>query len=408
MTEVSFYNELLRLGENWKISDVRLDMEVSEVHIYISYCKKTGNCPFSGEESRVYDYAPERIWRHLDTMQYKTWLHCRIPRVINAEGKVSTIEVPWADYSERYTHLFSSAVIQLLQFTKNQSKTAQFFATSFDVVNSIMNKAVERGMENRKEEHYEIEAIGIDEKSFQKGHRYSTIVTDSSNKRVLEVVESRTKEAATLALNKSLSEEQKEKVRVVTTDMWDAFQSAAGEQLPQAEYVLDRFHLVKYLNKAIDNTRRKEVKDNPLLRRARFLLLKNNRDLNEQQRARFEIINKENSLTAQVWKARENFKAMFGQPDKAHAISILFKWINDLRTTTLKYLAEVRDMFNRHFAGVANALYYPHSNSIAERINGGIQELKTIGRGFRKHKNFRTAILFHYGKLNLFPPQKFR
>jgi transposase len=71
-------------------------------------------------------------------MHYTTWLHCSVPRVMNKESKVTTIEVPWADYSKRYTHLFAAAVTAWLLFTKNKRRTAALFRTSCDVVQAIL------------------------------------------------------------------------------------------------------------------------------------------------------------------------------------------------------------------------------------------------------------------------------
>jgi transposase len=270
-----------------------------------------------------------------------------------------------------------------------------------------MSKAVDRGLASRPAD-TAIESIGIDEKSFQKGHQYCTIITDSTNKRVLEVVAERTKDAAKKAITQSLAPAQIEQLKVVTGDMWEAYQNTVKECLPGATYVIDRFHLVKCLNVAIDQTRRQEVKQNPVLKNARFALLKNQENLSEKQRSKFNIIAQENYLVSHVWKAKENFKALFGQPDFAHATTILSNWFNSLKDFTIKPLKAVKEMFQRHSRAIANSLCHKDSNAFAERMNGGIQELKTIAKGFKKIENFRTAILFHYGKLNLFPPLNFQ
>ena len=406
MTETSFYRALLKLDTNWNIDDVSIDLNSCKIEVHLKYLSSKGICPFTKEVCNIFDYAPQRKWRHLDTMQYQTWLVTRVPRVINSSGKVSTIEVPWADFSDRYTSLFCVAVIQLLQMTKNQTKTAEYFKTSFDVVNSIMTKSVARGLATRSKDTL-IESIGIDEKSFKKGHEYCTIITDSTNKRILEVIPERTKEAAKKAITKALSPVQQENLNVVTGDMWEAYQNTVKECLPKATYVLDRFHLIKYLNGAIDQVRRKEVKQNPILKNSRFVLLKNEANLTEKQRIKFNIIAQENYLVSHAWKARENFKAIFGQPDFIHAHNMLSNWFSSLKDYTLKPLIAVKEIFERHRIAIANSLCHTQSNAYAERMNGSIQELKCIAKGFRNRDNFRIAILFHHGKLDLFPTLKF-
>ena len=159
---------------------------IKEVDVFIEYTKEKAVCPITNELCKIYDYRENRRWRHLDTMQYKTYLNCCVPRVINEEGKITTIEVPWSDYSTHYTFLFEEAIINLLQFCKNQTKTAAFFSVSFHMVNSIMTRAVSRGLEKRKIDAPPV-AIGLDEKSFRRGHDYVTVLTDIDNGRVLEV-----------------------------------------------------------------------------------------------------------------------------------------------------------------------------------------------------------------------------
>src|SRR5207249_3882850 len=192
-------------------------------------------------------------------MQYKTYLNCRVPRVINEEGKVTTIEVPWSDYSSHYTSLFEEAVINLLRFCKNQTKTAAFFGVSFYVVNRIMTHAVERGLERRKIDESPV-AIGLDEKSFRRGHDYVTVLTDIENGRVLEVEHGRTIEATKKVIDKTFTVEQLSAIEVVVSDMWDAYLNVTKEKMPDAKKVIDRFHLIKYLNEAIDKTRKQELK----------------------------------------------------------------------------------------------------------------------------------------------------
>ena len=405
MTESGFYQRLLLLKEGWDVKEVKVNHDIKEVDVFIEYTKEHAICPVTHELGRIYDYRENRRWRHLDTMQYKTYLNCRVPRVINEAAKVTTIEVPWSDYSTHYTFLFEEAVINLLQFCKNQTKTAAFFSVSFHQVNSIMKRAVQRGLEKRKIDQTPV-AIGLDEKSFRRGHDYITVLSDIENARVLEVEYGRTIEATKTLIDKTFTAQQLSQIEVVVSDMWDAYLKVAKEKMPDAKKVIDRFHLINYLNQAIDKTRKQELKtEQELLKKSKYVMLKNEENLNEKQRQQFEAINKANLRTAHVWRAKANFKEMILQPDQAHAILMLSKWLQQARTTTLYHLLKVADTFENHFMAVANALWSKYSNAVAERINGAIQEIKSIGKGFRTPEGFRTAILFHYGKLSVYRSQ---
>jgi hydroxyacylglutathione hydrolase len=97
--------------------------------------------------------------------------------------------------------------------------------------------------------------LSIDEKSFKKGHKYITVLSHPASGCVLEVEEGRSKKSCKSLLNKSLTEDQQKSVTTISMDMWKAFITTSKKMLPNAEIVHDRFHLIKYLNEAIDKVR---------------------------------------------------------------------------------------------------------------------------------------------------------
>ena len=102
---------------------------------------------------------------------------------------------------------------------------------------------------------------------------------------------------------------------------------------------------------------------------------------------------------------KENFRDIQFIQDRPEAISMYTNWRMDTLHSNIKEITEVVDMFDRHQNGIINAIQTGENNAKAERINGSIQELKTIGRGYRKTENFRIAILFFHGNLDLLPQQ---
>jgi hypothetical protein len=79
---------------------LEVDELEGEVVVRLEYLPKT--VEVSGREYPIYDYRPERSWRHLDLWQYKTLIVTRLPRYSDGAG-VKTIEVPWASSHERIT-----------------------------------------------------------------------------------------------------------------------------------------------------------------------------------------------------------------------------------------------------------------------------------------------------------------
>ena len=399
-----FFDLLLNLDDNWKVLKVEADYAISDIKIVIKFIGKRALCPDTMELCSLYDHAPTREWRHLDTMQYKTYISCKLPRVKNSQGKILTVIPPWADKHTRHTHLFEHAIIDLLLATKNQTKTAKIMRCGFNVINRVIHLSTERGLSRRDLSKKNFSHLSLDEKSFKKGHKYISVLSDPRSGFIIDVEEGRSKQSVEKLFDKSMTKQQQEGVKTISLDMWKAYISTSKNKLPNASIVHDRFHLVKYLNTTIDKVRRREVKTNQELINSRYALLKNQENLTEKQRIKFDAITQANYEVSKAWQVKENFKDLFNQEtDYINGFYLLIKWIRNSVSKQIKEVTKVVKMFEKHLSGVINALITKYNNAMAERLNGKIQELKSIGKGYRTFKNFRSAILFFNGGLNLYP-----
>jgi transposase len=295
-------------------------------------------------------------------------------------------------------------VIDLLQATKNQTKTASLMRMGFNQVNYIMHKSVERGLE-RRGSLGEVKHISIDEKSFKRGHDYVTVLSNPETGAILNVSHGRKKEDAKSVINETFSSEQKQKIETVSTDMWEAYINTVKEELPKSKLCHDKFHLVKYLNEAVDIVRRRETKKQDDLRHTRYIWLKDKANLTENQRLKFEAINNTNYETARAWRIKENFRdIIFNQPFN-EAFALFLRWLTDALNSKINPVIKVAEMFKRHAIAIINAMVLNRNNAMAERLNGKIQEIKLSAKGYRTFENFRTAILFFHGKLKLYPQE---
>ena len=401
MFSEQFFDLLLNFGDDWKVDDVKVNFNLEEVDIFVIYIGKKAECPDTMEMCGIYDHRTSRRWRHLHTMQFKTFVHCEVPRVKSTKG-VKTIKVPWADNFERHTYLFERLTIDLLKATKNQTQTAQLLRCGFNVVNRIIHGAVERGMKRRPKD-VAFTNLSLDEKSFRKGHNYITVLSSPLAGCVIDVEQDRDKKATKALLNRVITPQNRDSVETVSVDMCRAYLTTVEDILPSAAVVHDRFHLIKYLNDAIDKVRRREVKQHEELKNSRFVLLKNKENLTDKQQIVFEHIQAANYQVSKAWRIREDFKDIFGSQSITDAITLFIKWGASVLNSKIKEVIKVAKMFNNHIKGVCNALTKSFSNAMAERLNGKIQEIKTVGRGYRTFKNFRSAILFFNGGLNLYP-----
>ena len=397
------YALLLGLGEDWQVLSVDLDLDDQRVEIRIQHNAEIRCCcPECGRPCPLKDHAAERTWRHLDTMQFETVLHARIPRTNCSEHSVRNIHIPWAEPHGRFTLLFQAFAISVLKASSSIEKGRRLLRLSWRSTQNIMNSAVERGLERRDLD--EIKHVGIDEKSFRKGQDYVSVMTDIEGGRVLEVVPGRTREAAD-SLWETLSEEQ---IEAVAMDMWVAYANSAEQHVPQADIVHDRFHIAKYLGEAVDQVRRAEHKTlkkegDERLTGTRYLWLSNQENLSAKSAATFAEIKDSKLKTSRAGALREMFREFYVQSSAEQGRSFFKDWYAWASRCRMAPVVKVAKMIKRHLDRIVTWFKHRISNASAEGFNSLIQALKSAARGFRNFENYRTRILFFCGHLDLLP-----
>jgi transposase len=406
MDDKELYRQILGVVAPWEIEKIDLDMDKNRVDIYLQWpYKQEGICPECGKSCKIHDRREERIWRHLDTCQLKTFIHCRIPRVKCDEHKTKTMEVPWAEDMSRFTRQFERIAIQFLQSSENRKKTARNLRLSWDEINHIMEKSVKRGLSRRKNE--PIKHLGMDEKSFLKGQSYVTVLSDTEGKRILDVVQNRDTEAVD-KLWGTLTEKQKESVAAVSMDFWKAFINGAEKHVPAAAIVHDKFHVMKYMNEAVDYVRKAEHKfltaqNNGTLKGTKYLWLKAKENLTKENKKDFKDLNINQLSVGRAWNRKELLRHLWDYRYEGSARKFFKKWYFSATHSRLKPVIKVAKMLKRHLENILTFVKYRITNAFAEGINSVIQHIKATARGFRSFKNYRTSILFYCGKLDLYP-----
>lgn len=398
------YALLLGLVSPWIITNVELSIENATLDLHV--VEKEGgifSCPDCGAPSPLHDHAPERRWRHLDTMQFKTEIVSRIPRISCGVHGVKTVSVPWAGAHTRWTLLFESFAIKVLLGTSNTARAMALLGIGWEQVQAIRERAVKRGILRREEE--PIPHIGIDEKSFLKGHRYASLMTDLTKGRVLDVVQDRTKESVKILIKKALTPSQLALVRAAAMDMWRPFLDAWREASP-APIVHDRFHVSKYLGEAVNMVRKMENRalrkeGNNLLVGSKYLFLKN--ALEGDEKTRFRSLMDADLKVSRAWAIKESFRHFWTYVRECVARSFFSRWYFQATHSRLMPIVVVAKMLKRHLDGLLSHCAHPITNAVTEGLNSKIQSIKASARGFRSFENYRTAILFHCGKLEMLP-----
>lgn len=400
------YALLLGIGSPWEVKDVQLKLEAKKVEIELGWqWGAAAKCPECGRECSIHDCAPERTWRHLDTMQFATLIRTRVPRADCPEHGVKTMQVPWAAPQGRFTLLFERFAIDVLLASASVSQACGLLGIGWDAAHHIMERAVERGLDRRQLEG--LKHLGLDEKNFKRGHSYITLLTDLDQGRVLDVEEERTEEAAA-AVWLSLSPEQKQGIEAVAVDMWEPFLRTIRAQVPDADIVHDKFHISKYLGEAVDQVRRQEHKElmargDETLKGTRQLWLYNPENFSPEQIQEFEVLKDLHLKVARAWAAKEMFSQFWEYEREGWARRFFKDWFGWVSRSRLKPLIEVAQILKRHLDNLLTYLQHRITNAVTEGLNSKIQSLKSAARGFRSFVNYRIRILFFCGKLDLYP-----
>lgn len=219
MRDTALYRQVLGLTQPWSVSRVALKVEEKRVDVWVDHpAGQTWSCPKCQAMLSCRDHAEERVWRHLDTCQFETYLHARIPRVDCPEHGVLNVSVPWAEARSRFTLLMECLIIDVPEQCATVTGACELLGVSWDEAFGVMQRAVARG-QARKED-LPIRHMGVDEKAYRKGHSYMTVVCDL-NRSTVEYVAQDRKAESLAGYFQSLSPHRLQAIEAIAMDMWE-------------------------------------------------------------------------------------------------------------------------------------------------------------------------------------------
>ena len=400
----------LGLEEPWYISSVKFDEKELSLHIYVDIRKSAEiACPICGGTTKRYGYEKkERIWRHGDCMFYPTYVHCKRPKIICNNCGVKQINAPFERKNSRFTMLFEGYSM-LIMADMPISKTAALLRCDEKALVSIMKYWVNKAIDNRKLN--EVTALAIDETSFRKGHKYVTLIIDSSKRCVIDVEDGRDSKVVSLFANK-LSQKGGNPLNIVavTSDMSKSYIPAIKANFPNAEHTIDKFHVKQMFIKALDDVRKAEQKaisDKKQLFQGRKLLMIPETKLSTKQREKIFEMSRLYPLTGRAYRivtALDDFYQCHTPEEAESAFQGLYSWMRRCRLEPMKTTAET---FKRHKDKIINFFRNRLTNAICEGINSMVQAAKRKARGYHTFDGFASIIYLIAGKLELAVPKPF-
>ena len=407
MQDTALYQYLLGPQSPWTVSHVNLDVNAQRVDVWAAHPEDAAwACPHCSTVLPLYDHAEERAWRHLDSCQFQTHLHARIPRVACREHGVVQVTVPWAEPRARFTLLFERLAIAVLRQC-DVSGATRILRISWDEAWGLLEQAVTRG--RARKVRTVVRRIGVDEKAAAKGHRYLTVVCDLDEGTVEHIAEDR-KQESLAGYYAALSQEQLTGIEAVAMDMWEPYIQATRAKVPDAaaKIVFDRFHVMGHVSKAVDTVRKQEHRDlmavgDETLKGSKYLWLYSRENVPERRRNEFAALRRQALKVGRAWAFKEALRRLWHYVYPASGWKFWKQWYCWATHSRLKPMRQAAETIRRHIANIVTYYQHPITNAMSEGLNSQIQKSKSMACGFRNIEHFKTAIYFHCGGLELYP-----
>lgn len=400
MNSKDLFNMALGLQTPWRVEELNFDEQEGkrrELHLHIGFEPGSKFSDASGALCPVHDTVA-REWQHMSFFEHHCFLHARVPRITKSDGKVETVQVPWARQGSGFTLMFEALAMAMIEREMPVNRVAEMLGVNAQRVWTVFNHWMERA--RQKDDPSDIKQLGVDETSSKKGHNYVTLGVDLEERRVVHVCEGKGK--ATMASIAQHLEEKgmpKGQIKELSMDLSPAYIAGAAEFFPGAKITFDRFHVVKLLNEAMDEVRRLEQREHGQLKGHKYTFLRNRESLgNKQEQALAEMIELYPSL-GKTYRLKVLFNDVWEMTSKEAADAFLRQWCQEVEDAKIAPLMRFCNTVRAHWSGIVHFVESRISNGVLEGINSKVQLAKRRARGFRNPKNFINMIHFLCGKL---------
>jgi transposase len=352
-----------------------------------------------------YDTLSSRDFRFIPIWGIPVFFRYVRRRVKCPEHGIIVEWLPWADGKSPLTHALK---IYLAQWARHLSwqTVAEIFKVTWKNVFESVEYVVEYGLKHRCLDG--IKAIGVDEIQYRLGHQYLTLVyqIDEGCRRLLYIGKDRTQKTLKKFFD-SFGEVRSSALEAVCSDMWKPFLKVIASMAPQAINILDRFHIMKKFNDAIDAIRRKETRQlekdgyEPILKNSRWLLLKNKKNQTTSQLAKLRQLVRYNLKTVKAYLLREAFQKFWTYTSPYWAEKFLNQWTKRAMYSKIDEMKSVAQMLRRHQPLILNWFRTKKrlSNGIVEGFNNKAKLTMRKSYGFRLYRTTQVALYHQLGEL---------
>ena len=382
--------------DQWRITGIQGGIEdtVKVTHIDMDFIGDPGRCPDCGCDRKIHD-KKVRVWRHANLDDTVCYIHAAIPRCQCPNcGKISQVDIPWADPRVSYTKRFMEVAIEHMA-QMSLSATSRLLKVSWKILDDIVGMVVEHHLDSM--DLSSLTRIRVDETSAKKHHRYITIVTDVDTGNIVFITKG--KDMDTIReFSVWLRDHNGDpgSIQLIATDFGDAFIAGAREHLPNAEPVYDPFHLIQIANRHLDHDRASTQINGQRKKAIRYSLLKNPENLRPEEAEVLMDITRDNELIGTSYQMKESLRQVFEytaeeiELARAH-LTKWAQWAYEKGSSGFRALART---VRSHMEGILRAIQTGVNNGYQESLNGRVQLSKRLARGYSKEMRLGRIVFF--------------
>ena len=405
----ALFERSMGLDDTWEVAETwfeEVEGDADELHVRVA--RRRGHavpCPECGRACGVYD-TRERVWRHLDIWQFRTYVHCAVPRADCPEHGVRTVLMPWeVRPNSHFTALFEAQVLAACMRGSTVKAVAEAVGEDDRRLWDMLTRAVAQAREGA--DYSGVTRVGIDETSRAKGHTYISTMLDLDGRRCVAVTDGNDAGAVGRMCDQLEARGgDRSAIAEVTRDMSGSFAVAVRAEMPQAAQTIDRFHVMQMFGRATDMVRCAERRESDekreMLKRTKYVWLKREENLTERQRETRERLDPSRShlRTARACQMTEAMRDVYSCADAAEAGPMLDRLVSWMMHSNVAEMKKVARTLRENREGILNYFGSRLTNAYLEGANSLIQSIKKAARGFRSVEYFTTAIFLRLGGLS--------
>ena len=403
MTANKFIRKLLRLKGVF-VNDFKFKFREKTLNLLVKPHKDGCLCPRCKRRGRILRKMDGyRVWRDIPICGWSVffWYH---PREIYCpkHGRIQE-DIPWADTYARVTYRFEYSMLVHCQLM-TQKAAASILHIPKSTLSDLLHRTIARIREGHRIRG--LKTIGIDEISYCKGHKYATVVYDLDRSCVLWVGQGKGRETIDKFFTKQLSDYQKKQITWASCDMSQTYIGAIEHHCPNATLVLDRFHIVKALNNAVDEVRKEQwreasVDERKALKGLRWLLFKHSSNRSKKDSRTLDALRKANRRIHRAWVLKDEFEHFWEYNAPWAAKRFLKSWTTTALKSRIEPIRAFVKMLRKQQDRIITFAQTKLTNAMAEGLNRIIKIVKNRASGFHNLSAFIDMIFLTVGDVDI-------